>query len=451
MSSILIKNGSVATLGEENKIFEHCDVLIENGIIKKIAKNISKDAQKITKVVEAKNKLVMPGFINTHMHYYSSFACGFNKVAPSANFVEVLENLWWRLDKKLSLEDCYYSALVANIEAIKKGTTTIIDHHASPFAITGSLQKIAEAVLQSGLRANLCYEVSDRDGAKIRDEGIEENLNFIASTKKKNNQHLSAMFGLHAAFTLSDETLSLVSKRADPDKIGFHIHCAEDFADQKHSQEKHKQSVVSRLSRHGILGRKTILAHGVFLDDSELELISKSQTAIVHNPQSNMNNAVGVADILKMSKKGILVGLGTDAMTVNMLEELRSSLWIQKLTQKNPSVAFMECCNLLLRNNRKIAQKYWPTPDAPSSPSFEIKEGAPADVIVVDYNPSTPMRDDNFYGHLVFGVAHATVDTTIVAGKILMQDKKLTTLDEEQIKDEARRLAGKLWDRIQSV
>src|SRR3989339_232197 len=444
-NSILIKNGTVATLGEKNQILEDFDLLIENGEIKKIAKKISVGEPGCgVKVISARNKLVLPGFINAHTHYYSSFACGFNKAASSANFLEVLENLWWRLDKELLLEDCYYSALVANIDAIKKGTTTLIDHHASPNAITGSLKKISEAVLFAGVRASLCYEVSDRDGKKIKDTGIEENLNFIKALQARPNPMLSAIFGLHASFTLSDETLSMVAKKNEADKVGFHIHCAEDMADQKNCVDKHKKRVVERLASHGILGSKTILAHGVFLEEEELDLIAKSQSAVVHNPQSNMNNAVGVANILKMRERGILVGLGTDAMTTNMLEELRSAIWVQRLQQKNPSSAFSECCDLLVKNNRKIAQRYWP---ALSSNSFELKKGAPADVIIVDYNPATLLNADNFYGHLVFGAAQATVDTTIVSGKILMQDKKLSGLDEEQIKEEARRVSSLLWER----
>ena len=437
MNSILIKNASLVTLGEKNQVLNNYCLYIKDGKIEQIAALIDKKADK---VIDAGKRLVMPGFINAHMHYYSSFARGLNKAAPSKNFVEILKNLWWRLDKKLSLEDCYYSTLLANIEAIKKGTTTLLDHHASPLAIVGSLNQVAKAVKDSGLRASLCYELSDRDGERTIEQGIKENVDFIERCAAQSDQQLRAMFGLHASFTLSDQTLKKAVDLAQKYGAGFHVHTAEDKADQRQTIARDGLKVVERFFNLGILGSKTICAHCVHVDESELELIKKTDTMVVHNPQSNMNNAVGVADIFKMLDRGILVGLGTDAMTVNMLEELRSALWVHKLTSQDPGAGFMECCQLLLENNAKIANRFW-------QGLGELKIGNLADVIISDYRPYTPLSADNFLGHLVFGISQSSIDTTIASGKVLMENKK-TIFDEESISQEAQKLSAKLWGRF---
>ncbi|HOW89688.1 MAG TPA: amidohydrolase family protein, partial [Elusimicrobiales bacterium] len=176
--TILIKNAVIATLGTANRVLKGHAILIENGLIKKIAPQKSFKGR-YSKVLDGAGKLAMPGFINAHMHFYSTFARGLIKAAPSRNFTEVLENLWWRLDKRLTNADTYYSSLIPLIEAVRKGTTTIIDHHASPFSVRGSLKAVEKAVRETGLRASLCYELSDRDGAAVSEAGLEENSDFI--------------------------------------------------------------------------------------------------------------------------------------------------------------------------------------------------------------------------------------------------------------------------------
>ncbi len=442
MSTLLIKNGTVVTLGENNRVIDDGAVLIENTKIKQIGKS-SEFTGPYDRVVDARNKVVLPGFINAHMHFYSTMVRGLGKIEPAVDFVDVLKKLWWKLDKQLILEDCYYSALIPLIDAVKKGTTTLIDHHASPFAVTGSLEKIAAAVKEVGLRASLCYEVSDRDGDKIAMEGIRENVNFLEKCRAEKDDYLKGLFGLHASFTLSDETLEKAVDACKHLDTGFHIHVAEAGSDQEHSLKNFGMRVVERLNKAGILGPKTIAAHCVHVNEDELSLLKSTGTSVVHNPQSNINNAVGVADIIAMQQKGIRVGLGTDAMTLNMLEELRQALWIHHLAQKNPSVGFMEAMNTLTLDNARIAQKYWDTGIG------ELQEGYAADIILMEYYPPTPFNGDTFLGHLGFGLSQAVVDTTIVGGKILMEDRKLNIgVDEEDAAKESRKLASKLWERF---
>ena len=435
--NILIKNAPVWTGGKNGKLLKNHSVLIEDDKIKKIAP--SKNFRgKFPKTLDASGKVLLPGFINAHMHFYSTFARGLGKAKPSMTFVEILENLWWKLDKRLTKEASYYSAVIPLVNAVRKGTTTLIDHHASPFHITGSLSRIEKAVRETGLRSALCYEVSDRDGKEKTAEGLKENVEFIKYAKAKNDNFIKALFGLHAQFTLSDDTLEKAAAYGKDLASGFHIHCAESNDDQIKCETFSKMRVVERLKKFGILGPKTLLAHCVHVNDGEMELIKESGSAVVHNPQSNANNAVGVANITEMAKKGIPVGLGTDAMTVNMLEELRSALWLQHL-KNNPSVGFMETANALMVNNAAIANRYF-------EKLGEIKEGFFADLVLMDYHPPTPLETENFYGHLIFGISQSEADTTIVNGRILMEGKKLKLgLDEEEISRKSAELAAKVW------
>ena len=471
--SLLIENGTVLTGGKAATVLPNHSVLIENGYITSIApKNRFK--QFAGKRIDATRKVVAPGFINAHTHFYSTFARGLTKTKPAGNFVDVLKNLWWRLDSALTTEDCYYSALIALLDSIRHGTTTLIDHHASPQAVRGSLSAIEKAVKQTGLRACLCYELSDRDGARISKEGLEENVAIIrrcqsaeargqksavqgsgfkvqGSRFTRHSQPstlnpqptTAALFGLHAAFTLKDATLEKAAALGQELGTGFHIHVAEAESDQQYSQQKHHLRVVERLHKFGILGSRSIAAHCVHVNRRELDLLAETQTAVVHNPQSNLNNAVGVADVVSMTKRNVLVGLGTDAMTTNMLEELRVAVWAQHLRARNPSVGFSEVVSALLFNNPRIAERSF------GLPLGELREGCPGDVVLIDYDPPTPLEAGNSFGHMVFGMSQAAVDTTIVGGRVLMENKRLTLdLDEPRINTRARELAAKLWQRL---
>ncbi|MGA3144047.1 MAG: putative aminohydrolase SsnA [Verrucomicrobiota bacterium] len=440
--TLLIKNGTIITLGENNRVLYDHSVLCDGELIKAIAPSKTFDGS-YDKIIDAEGKVVMPGFINVHMHFYSTMARGFGKVAPSKDFNEVLQNLWWKLDKKLTLEDSYYSALIPLIDAVRHGTTTFIDHHASPFAVRGSLGRIADAVREVGLRASLCYEVSDRDGQVIADDGLKENADFIAQCKKDGDNQINGLFGLHASFTIGDRTMEKAAALGKELGVGFHVHAAEAKSDQEHCKKQHKLRVIERFNKFGILGPKTITAHCVHVNEHEMELLAETDTVVAHNPQSNMNNAVGVADLISLKKHGVLVGLGTDAMTTNMLEELRVALWAQHLSQANPSVGFSEVVEALFVNNPRIATRIF------GLGLGELREGGAADVVIMDYDPPTPLMSGNCLGHLVFGISQSVVDTTVVGGRVLMENRQFKLdIDEPRVNARARELAAELWKRL---
>lgn len=442
MNRYILKGGTILTFDSSHPVLEQAEILIDDGYILQIGSEKS-FSDEVCERIDVEGKIIMPGLINAHHHFYSTFVTGLGKAAPAKNFNAVLENLWWRLDKKLLSEDNYYSALISILTSIRKGTTTIIDHHASPFAVKGSLSQIAKAVQETGIKASLCYEVSDRDGDKIAQEGIEENYNWIKNCQNNPNPYLKGLFGLHSAFTLSDKTLSIVADKVRELNCGIHIHTAEAESDEKYNLEHYGKRVVERLSDFNLLNNKSILAHCVHLNPKELILVAEKGAAIVTNPQSNLNNAVGIADVCKMTELGVTVGIGTDAMTNNMLEEVRVGIWAQHLKQNDPSRGFFELASALVFNNPLIAQKYW------GAKFGTITAGSPADIIVVDYIPHTPFNEETWLGHLIYGISQANVEATICQGKILMWNGELLLdIDEQEVKAKARELAEKLWDRF---
>lgn len=441
-NSLLIENGTVLTLGKNSKVLAGQSVLIKDGLIAKVApKNAIKNFR--GQRMDATGKVVLPGFINAHTHFYSSFARGWTKAKPAKDFTQALKNLWWRLDSALTAEDCYYSALIALLGSVRHGTTALVDHHASPQAVPGSLAAIARAVRETGLRACLCYELSDRDGAAIAKQGLAENAWFIHHCQQQKDARVKALFGLHASFTISDATMEKAAALGHELRTGFHLHVAEAQRDQDWALRHSGKRVVERLKQFEILGPRSIAAHCIHVNRREMDLLAETQTAVVHNPQSNMNNAVGVANVIELVKRGVLVGLGTDAMTTNMLEELRVALWGQHLRAENPSGGFGEVTSALFANNPKIAQRIF------GLRFGEICEGAAGDLAIFDYDPPTPLDNTNVLGHVVFGISQAEADTTIVGGRVLMEDRKLTlNLDEARINSRARELARNLWKRM---
>lgn len=441
---LLIANGTVLTLGQSNRVIENGGVLIEERKIKEVGstpdlKTRFPDAE----FINARGRLIMPGMINTHMHLYSTFARGMDaKSKPPQNFGDILEGLWWKLDKLLTLDDVYYSGLTPLIECIKTGTTTIIDHHASPMAVTGSLATLAKAAEEMGVRAAFCYEVSDRDGDEIAQEGIKENADFIAACQAKPDPMVAAMFGLHASLTLSDQTLAKCVKEAERLGAGFHVHVAEGKEDLEDSLSKYGMRVVERLEKLGVLGPKTLAVHCVHINEHEIELLRASQTQVVHNPESNMGNAVGVTPVLTMLREGVKVGLGTDGYTCDMFESGKVANVLHKHAAANPSVAWAEVPQMLYGNNPEIASNLF------GGKFGELTEGAWADVIVVDYVPPTPLGPDNWSGHLLFGVSGRSVETTVINGRVRMLNRKLIDIDEEGIGERSRELAQALWNRI---
>ena len=439
----LIGNGRLFTREKENPYIESGGILVEGNRIKEVGEfHELKKKYPTVSVVDAKQQLIMPALINVHNHIYSSLARGLSiKNHQPKNFLEILEGLWWNLDSHLTLQNDKVSAKVTYLNCIENGVTTVFDHHASYHKTEGSLMELAKVAKEYKLRTCLCYEVSDRHGEAEMKKAVRENVEFIQYANEENSDLLKGTMGLHASFTLSDETLRYVAK-CNPEGAGYHVHIAEGLADLEDSLNKYGVRTVERLHVMGILGPKTVAGHCIYINDRELQLLKETDTMVVHNPESNMGNAVGAPDVLKIYQEGILIGLGTDGYTNDMIESYKVANVLQKHIHEDPNCGWSEIPSMLFENNAKIANRFFQTPLG------KIKEGYAADIIFVDYDPLTPMDETNLDSHVLFGMNGSLVTTTICNGEILMRDRQLQHINKAQVMEESRREAADLWQRV---
>jgi putative selenium metabolism protein SsnA len=439
---LLITNGTLVTWGENNRVLNDHALYIEEGVIRAIGPTAELgERYPAAEKINAKGQLVMPGNICAHTHFYGAYARGMAIPGPAAeNFPQILQRLWWPLDKALDANSVRLSVLVCLVDAIKHGTTTLIDHHASPNFIDGSLDVIADAVVLAGLRTVLCYEVTDRDGEDKMRAGIAENVRFMNSAHQRYRPLVTGTFGLHASLTLSEVTL-----RACADANtggGFHIHIAEHEVDEDDSLRRSGKRVVERLNEFGILNSKTIAAHCVHINETEREILRETGTWVTHQPRSNMNNAVGALKLDDMLAAGIPVCLGNDGFSNNMWAEWKDAYLLHKVVNRDPRKANgADIARMATINNAALANMFF------DGSIGVLEQGAAADIILVDYHPYTPLTAGNLPWHILFGFEASMVTTTIVNGIVLMQDRHLLTLDEAAIAEEALDYTPKVWER----
>ena len=439
---MLIINANLITLGDEPQILTDLALYIDGerigaiGAIGELKARFPED-----EIIDARGQYVMPGNICAHTHFYGAYARGMAIPGPAPrDFPQILERLWWPLDKALDCESVRASALVCLVDAIKHGTTGLIDHHASPNFIEGSLDVIGEAVESAGLRAVLCYEVTDRDGMDKMSAGIAENLRFM--TASASNPRIRGTFGLHASLTLNNESLAACAA-AIPADAGFHIHVAEHEADEADSVRRSGSSVVERLDHYGIWSASTIAAHCVHINEAERDILRNRGVWVSHQPRSNMNNGVGAADIDGLLAAGIKLCLGNDGFSNNMWAEWKAAYLLHKVVNRDPRRADgMSIARMAWDNNARLMERFFA-----GAKIGELSPGALADIIFVDYQPFTPLSAGNLPWHLLFGFEASMVTTTICAGRVLMRDRQILSLDEEQIASEALALAPKVWEK----
>lgn len=417
-------------------VSDECDIIISEDTIIDTGKDLLKNyIPNIT--IDLTGKFISPGLVCSHNHFYSFLSRGIMAdIRPASSFREILENLWWKLDRALDEESVYYSSICAALEAIKCGTTSVTDHHASPSFIRGSLGLLRSAFEKAGLRGLLAYEITDRNGEKDVKVGIEETVSFILSDK--GSSLIKGSIGAHASFTLSNKTLSMLREVMDVTGRGIHIHTAEDKYDQLHSYKHYNESVIRRLSEFGLLNDKAILAHGVNLDEGELEIINDYDSFLVHNPRSNMNNNVGYLDKLNKLKNP---ALGTDGIGSDMFEELKFAFFRNREeTDRYETALLLESLN----NGNKILERYF------GKRFGKIEKGYPADIVIYNYNPPTPLCSENLAGHLLFGSIAKDIETVIIDGNVVYENRSFP-FDTSEIYSAARQSAQKLWERINEL
>jgi len=391
--------------------------------------------------IDARGCLVIPGNVCAHTHLYSALARGMPYgLEPPRDFVEILRRVWWRLDRGLDEASVRASALVGGMEALLAGTTTLVDHHASPNAIDGSLDAIAESLASLGIRGVLAYEVSDRDGLERAEAGIHENLRFAGHVAGGTLPLARSMIGAHASFTLSEGTLAACVDAVEATGSGLHVHVAEDAADEADCRARFGTSVVERLSRAGALDERALLAHAVKLDDREAEIAREAGVTFVHNARSNMNNAVGRAPLGRL---GTRVALGTDGIGADMFEESRAAYFRAREdgTASDPGWVLAR-----LAESARAAGRAFGEPLL-----GRIEAGAPADLAVLDYAVPAPLDADSFPGHWVFGLSARNVRDVIVAGEIAVRDRRLELVGQDWLLEAARDQAARLWSRLATI
>ncbi len=440
---LLVGNGMLFTRDESCPYLPDGAVVIAGDTVKEVGSLAELKAKyPDAEFVDAKGQVIMPGLINAHTHIYSGLARGLGIVGNNpTNFLEVLEGTWWNIDRHLSLDGTRASAYATVLDCIRDGVTTIFDHHASFLEIPGSLFAIKDVCQEVGIRASLCYEVSQRDGEEKCRQAIQENADFAKWAKEADDDMIKAMFGGHALFTISDKTFEQMVA-ANNGMTGYHIHVAEGMNDVYDSLRNYGCRPINRLLYNGLLGEKTLLGHCIHVSPAELDTIQETGTMVVNNPESNMGNAVGCSPVLQMFQKGITVGMGTDAYTHDMLESLKVFLLIQRHNAALPNVGWCEAMEMLFKNNAKIASKFF------QKPLGVLKPGAAADVIVMDYKPFTPLSEENIDGHMLFGMMGKNCRTTIINGKVVYLDRTFVGIDEDAINAWTMEQSKKLWGQL---
>ena len=440
---LVIGNGKLFTRNDEMPFVENGAVAIEGTKIAAVGETEAiKKQYGDAEFIDAKGGVIMPAFINTHEHIYSAMARGLSiKGYNPKGFLDIQDGQWWTIDRHLTLEQTKYSAVETLISCIRNGVTTVFDHHASFGQIGGSLFTIADVAKELGVRACLCYEISDRDGMDKARESVMENAEFIRYALKDDTDMIAGMMGMHAQFTISDATMELAAANK-PDEVGYHIHVAEGIEDLHDCLKKYGKRIVDRLMDFNILGEKTLLGHCIYINPHEMDLIKDTNTMVVHNPESNMGNACGCPPTMELVHRGILTGLGTDGYTHDMLESYKVANVLHKHHLCDANAAWGEVPKMLFENNAAIANRYFKTPLG------VLKEGAAGDVIVVDYNPPTQLDASNINGHILFGMTGRDVVTTVANGRVLMKDREIKVIDVEEAMAKCREESAKLWHSI---
>jgi len=425
--TLVIRGGTVVELSPPGLRRE--DIVIREGRLVEAGEA----GPRASTTIDASGCLVMPGLVCGHGHLYSALATGMPGPTEGPTcFTEILERVWWRLDEALDEPSLRSSVLVGALGAIRCGTTSIIDHHASPSFIDGSLDVIAEALEEVGLRGVLCYEVTDRGGLPRRDAGLRENERFIG----RDLPFARGLVGGHASFTMSEETLEACVDIAKRQGSGLHVHLAEDAADQRDSEKKYGLRVAKRLARSDALRPRTLLVHGVHLDAEERDLVASSPSWIAHNPRSNMNNSVGYANPTGLSERLII---GTDGIGADMFAESQHAFF--RAREQALSADAGQVLGWLMKGAELVSELFGQT-------IGQLQPGAAADVVVLDAQLPTPLTAGNLPWYWMFGLSSRMVRDVVMGGRVILRDRQFQTVDERAILAESQEQARALWSRL---
>ena len=432
----LLKNLNLLRPCSEKPYLENAYVVIEGETFRSIS--TSEPEGEFKEIMDCGGKFALPGLINGHHHLYSALAVGMPPPARiPLNFTQILEEVWWKLDLALDRDTTLASFESGLIDSLKAGTTTVIDHHCSPSFIEGSLSLLGETGKRLGIATGLAFEVTDRNGEELFEKSLQENLN--AAEKHAEDPELAALLGLHASFTLSEESLKKVAEVLSR-KVGWgiHTHLSEDRADEEDARERGYGSVVERLDHYGLINSNAMLIHGVHCLESDAERMLKHGAHLVHNPTSNANNRIGMLPAIASER--LKPGLGTDGMQSNMIREAKEGMLIRSshLGGGDTGVDYQA---LLFDHNPRVATAVFGRNIGRVEPGFR------ADLAIYDYHPRTEVHEGNVFGHVFFGL-DAPCDV-MSGGRMRVQDHRVLGIDENAAKQEAADQSLRLWKRMQ--
>lgn len=442
---ILVGNGKLITRNPHMPYIENGGVVtLRDKVLETGPFSVLREKYPEAVFIDAEGGIIMPGLINMHTHIYSAVAMGlYMEGNHPRNHAETIDGSWWSADRRLSpegLKACAYSLI---LDCIRNGVTTCFINHASFAALPGSIFALKEVVEELGIRACLCYEVSERNGKRQCEKSIEENAELASWADRYGNGMLCSILGVHSLFSVSDTTLDMLV-RSGEGNTGYHIHFANGGKEVADSITRHGCRPADRLLNAGMLGDRTLISGYYDMHPSEMDIIRDMETMAVDNPESDIENKKGCLTAEKMIHKGILVGMGTDMYAHDMLESLRTFTVLQKRESPDPTRVFGEGMKMLFENNRIMASRFF------SMPLGVLEPGAPADIIVMDYKPYTPFSDENVNSHMQFGMNGRCCKTTIINGKLIYNNRKFITFDEEEINEKILTQSSKLWIRMNS-
>lgn len=452
MSSILIKNGLIITMDGQKRVIENGSVYIENNKITRLGKSetVNKEGGKAERVIDAKGRIILPGFFTAHSHLYGMLlkSIPLSKLpptlVPSTDFTQILQGFWWPCDESLDEDSVYACALAGAMEYVKMGVTCFAETLSSPNVIDHGLDYQEKACDEVGIRGLMGFETTERRGATDGQKGIAENKRFIEKTKAP-SKRIKGIVGLHASFTLSDEAMTRSKELADRNGVPVHMHCCEGLGDVYHNYERYGLRPVERLKKIGFLGSNVCLAHCIQMTrDPDLMILKETDTRVAHDPMPNMFEGAGLAPLHDMLNEGLTVGLGDDAYVLDPFQNMRFAMSAHAGSKRDPRIINPE---LMLQLYTNGSAKCFGMDGKIGS----LQEGKLADLIIVEPHVKTiPLSSSNIMDYVVNFIDGDDVKTTIIDGRVVMENGKMTTIDEAKASEKCRKEALRLWDKLSS-
>ncbi|MET1160327.1 MAG: amidohydrolase family protein [Thermoprotei archaeon] len=443
--SILVNNGLIVTMDKNLRVIDNGFVAVDGDRIVDVGRGDGKDKYTAEKVIDARKGIIMPGLMSAHTHFYGLLLRAspwFAKIEPPTDFMQNLQRIWWALDVLLTHEDAYAAALIGSILYVKSGVTNFFDNISAPNSINGILDHMEKAINEVGLRGILSFEATQRRSFEEGFRGLSENERFIKKNNADPNKLVKGAIYLHASFTVSDELFHKARELANKYNALVAIHAEEGLIDVYHNIERYGLRPIERMKKLGFLGPDVILVHAVQATRDELLIIKEAGAHVAHNAMSNMLNAVGIAPVPEMLELGINVGIGDDGYIFDIFENMRTTYLIHKVNKRDPRV--LSPLDIVKMVTTNVAKMFHVDKELGS-----IERGKKADIVVIKPdNIPTPLTPETVYGHLVNSVCGKDVDTVIVNGEIVMENRKLTKIDEINAREYVHKVVERLWDRL---